>query len=103
MHADAESPVALLSRLKEARAVVEACEPLSHADPAEISDELLREAASDIDVIHEICGEIYEMIAYQVAENELAEIKAEEQALQAGHVPAVDENDKNDHDQVRHS
>lgn len=85
MQVQEESPVAVLNSLKKARELVDACDILFIADTAGIPDEMLREAIDDIEAIQEMCSEIYEPISFQLANNELAEIEAEEQAVRNGH------------------
>lgn len=74
------SPVALLNLMRKARELVDACENLLVMDLAAVPDDMLREATNDIFAIRELAGEIYEPIAFQLADNELAEIAAEEES-----------------------
>jgi len=60
--------------------LLDGCHDLLFVDLEHTPDDLLREATNDIFDIREIAGEIYEPIAFQIAENELAEIEAEEAA-----------------------
>lgn len=72
--------IAMLETLRQARALLAGCHDLLFAELECAPDDLLREATNDIFDIREIAGEIYEPIAFQIAENELAEIEAEEAA-----------------------
>ena len=70
--------IAMLEMLRQARAMLGDCYDLLITDLESVPDDLLREATNDIFEIREIAGEIYDPIAFQIAENELAELEAED-------------------------
>lgn len=72
--------IAMLEMLRQARVLLDGCHDLLFVDLDHTPDDLLQEATNDIFDIREIAGEIYEPIAFQLAENELAELEAEEAA-----------------------
>lgn len=88
MQVQEESPVAVLNSLKKARELVDACESLLLDDFDGIPDEMLEEGLNDIEAIEEMCKEIYEMLLTQLCSNELANMKADEQAPPHDEEPA---------------
>lgn len=73
--------IAMLETLRQARALLDGCHDLLFVDLEHTPDDLLEEATNDIFEIREIAGELYEPIAFQLAENELA--RREQAAMEA--------------------
>ena len=76
----ASNAIAMLEKLRKARALLDGCHDLLFADLETVPDNLLREVTNDIFEIREIAGEIYEPIAFQIAETELADLEADDAA-----------------------
>jgi len=80
MMRETASTLAMLKDLRRARALLDGCQDLVFANLEFIPVDVLRKATDDIFEIREIAGEIYDPIAFQIAENELAELEADDAA-----------------------
>lgn len=80
----ATCPIALLTEIRRITEALGKCRALEVEDLAAVPDDMLREATNDLCEIRELAGTYYEPIAFQIGENDMAEIEAEEQATEAG-------------------
>lgn len=80
MHAEEESPVALLKTLNRASELVAACNPLLVADCDDIPREMLSQGANDAAGIRGLCGKIYDAIMAEIQNKQPDEESPCEQA-----------------------
>ena len=70
--------VAMLNEIQRLRDVLVGCRDLEFSDLSAVPDEMLREATNHLCEIRELAGDISEAIAFQIANNEQAELEADE-------------------------
>jgi len=71
-------PRAMLNEIERLKDILVGCRGLEFADLTAVPDEMLREATNHLCEIRDLAGNFYEPIAFQVADNELAELEVEE-------------------------
>jgi hypothetical protein len=78
LEAPMKTHVAMLNEIQRLRDVLVGCRDLEVTDLAAVPDEMLRAATNHLCEIRELAGDISEAIAFQVANNELAELEVED-------------------------
>lgn len=74
--------IALLQKIKQARALLTDCRELLCLDLEAVPDDLLQDARGDIHEVREMAGDIFGPIAFQLADNQLAEM-ADDESVEA--------------------
>ncbi len=78
-----EGVLMMIAAVRRMRDLLADCHEMLVADLGSVSDDALYEAARDLSEIGEYAGELYDVVAIQLANNELTEIHVEEFGLSA--------------------
>ena len=78
LESSSKCPIAMFNDIRRLRDGLAACKELEFVDLTDVPDDLLREVTNILCEIRELVGNLYEPVAFQIEDNEMAELEAEQ-------------------------